>query len=540
MIAWRWERNMEYLDFEVAIDSAIGSDYRVTVLDSPAGQTSETAHLPFDQEQLKSRLGALRDTLVRSRGTRDVSGTVGGTGSGQKAAQEFGGALFELLFPGDVRNLFVQSLRQAQAKPDRGLRIRFRTLAPELAVLPWELLYDRRPGSFVCLSNATPFVRFLPTQQPAEPLVVPPPLRILGMISSPRGLAALDVEGEVRRVEAALGETRRRDLLHLTWIHGGSWQALKDALRSGSGPWHVFHFIGHGDFEAGHEGHLALTTEQGERYDLSATSLGNLLADHRSLRLVVLNACKGARGSGADLFSSTAATLVRRGIPAVVSMQQEISDAAALEFSQEFYAGLASGHPVDNAVAEARKCISLALPRSIEWATPMLHMRSPDGVLFNIYENDEIEPEPEPETVEPHAGWPDAGWQHRGDASLPLPSTASRVARRIRQVVTLAIGLAIIGVIGYAVTLAVVSQSLRSGSKNGDTAYSGATNPIAFEQDSVTLLPGSSTTLHLDGSLGEMPIHQLDWSSNAPKIATVDRQGRVRAVSHGSAVITAH
>jgi CHAT domain len=357
---------MEYLDFEVSIDRVNEAEYRVTVVDSPAGQTSETARFPFDQEQLKDRLGGLRETLVRSRGTRDVAATVGGAALGQKAAQDFGGALFELLFPGDVRNLFVQSLRHAEEKPDRGLRIRFRTMAPELAVLPWELLYDRRPGSFVCLSNATPFVRFLPTQQPAEALAVPPPLRILGMIANPPGLAMLDVQGEVTRLEDALGETRRRNLLHLTWIQGGSWQALKDALSRGNGPWHVFHFIGHGDFEAGQEGHLALTTEQGERYDLSAMSLGNLLADHRSLRLVVLNACKGAKGSGTDLFSSTAATLVRRGLPAVVSMQQEISDAAALEFSKEFYGGLASGHPVDNAVAEARKCISLALPRSIE------------------------------------------------------------------------------------------------------------------------------------------------------------------------------
>jgi Bacterial Ig-like domain (group 2) len=166
-------------------------------------------------------------------------------------------------------------------------------------------------------------------------------------------------------------------------------------------------------------------------------------------------------------------------------------------------------------------------------------MRSPDGVLFNIQEHDEIEPEPEPEP-EPKAVEPDAGWQYTGEASPPLPSTASRVARRIRQVVTLALGLAAIGVIGYAVALALVWQSLESGPKSGDPTEAGVAHTIAFEHDSVTLLPGSSTTLRLTGSLSEVPLHQLTWSSNAPKIATVDHQGRVKAVSHGSAVITAH
>jgi hypothetical protein len=40
--------------------------------------------------------------------------------------------------------------------------------------------------------------------------------------------------------------------------------------------------------------------------------------------------------------------------------------------------------PVDAAVAEARKAISLSASNSVEWGTPVLHMRSPDGALFRI------------------------------------------------------------------------------------------------------------------------------------------------------------
>src|SRR2546430_144567 len=109
-----------------------------------------------------------------------------------------------------------------------------------------------------------------------------------------------------------------------------------------------------------------------------------LLADHRSLRLVVLNSCEGARGSELDIFSSTAAILVRRGIPAVLAMQYEITDRAAITLSKVFYEALAKGIPVDRAVSEARKTISLAAGTTVEWGTPVLYMRSPNGVLFDL------------------------------------------------------------------------------------------------------------------------------------------------------------
>jgi hypothetical protein len=65
-------------------------------------------------------------------------------------------------------------------------------------------------------------------------------------------------------------------------------------------------------------------------------------------------------------------------------MQREISDEAAIHFARKLYRSLATGSPVDAAVAEARKAVSLALPTSVEWATPVLHMRSPDGILFDL------------------------------------------------------------------------------------------------------------------------------------------------------------
>jgi WD40 repeat protein len=70
-------------------------------------------------------------------------------------------------------------------------------------------------------------------------------------------------------------------------------------------------------------------------------------------------------------------------MPAVVAMQFEITDAAALLFSQEFYALVAEGHPIDAALAHARLAVYNS-PNDIEWGTPVLYLRARDGRIFDL------------------------------------------------------------------------------------------------------------------------------------------------------------
>jgi hypothetical protein len=99
---------------------------------------------------------------------------------------------------------------------------------------------------------------------------------------------------------------------------------------------------------------------------------------------VLLNACSSAESSGRDAFSSTAATLVRDGVPAVVAMQFPITDVAALEFAKSFYTALADGARVDDAVRDARNSIKHGLPGSLEWAVPVLYLQSQEAQLFRL------------------------------------------------------------------------------------------------------------------------------------------------------------
>jgi formylglycine-generating enzyme required for sulfatase activity len=373
--------HLTYLDFELEIGLGQGREYPVVVIRSPAGEARETMRFPYDELVLENRLLVLQNALLRSGGRRRQV-----LSPEEKAVQDFGRDLFNALFTGEVRNRYDVSLERAWHE-GRGIRLKLRIQPAELVALPWEFLYDPRQAEYVCLSRNTPLVRYLELPRPISPLSVQPPLRILGMIANPDDLPPLDVEREKGRVEQAVKELRAHGLVDLHWLAGQTWRDLQRAMRGG--PWHVFHFIGHGGFDwAADEGFIALADEEGKIHRLSATQLGRLLADHRSLRLALLNACEGARGSERDVFSSTATILVRRGIPAVLAMQYEVTDRAAIEVARAFYEALADGWSVDAAVAEARKAVSLAVANTVEWGTPVLYMRSPDGLLFNVQERE--------------------------------------------------------------------------------------------------------------------------------------------------------
>lgn len=408
----RQATHSSYLDFELEIGLGRGREYPVEVVNSPAGEAHETMRFPYDELVLESRLKDLQIALLRSGGERRRMPS-----PEELAVQEFGQSLFDALLSGEVRSRYDVSLREA-AQQGKGLRLKLRIQSPKLAALPWEYLYDSRQAEYVSLSRNTPIVRYLELSQPPRSLAVTPPLRILGMVAAPHDLSPLDMAREKGRIERATQNLRSHKRVELTWMEGQTWRDLQQAMWGG--PWHIFHFIGHGGFDhSTDEGFVVLVGEDGRSNRLSATLLGRLLADHPSLRLVLLNSCEGARSGERDIFSSAAAILVRRGVSAVVAMQYEITDQAAIEFAQAFYGALTYGKPVDEAIVEARKAISLAVANTVEWGTPVLHMRSPDGTLFDI-QRGALEPRPPAIARPPKPERSESNVAQRWLRSLPL------------------------------------------------------------------------------------------------------------------------
>ncbi|MBW8873626.1 MAG: CHAT domain-containing protein [Acidobacteria bacterium] len=297
---------------------------------------------------------------------------------------QIGERLFETFFQGAIRQLFATSRTAAQAR-ERGVRVKIRIdpREPRLAGisgLPWETLQDPETGRFLSLDRLNPVVRYLEVSEPNRPVPFRPPLRILVVIANAEATTPLDLDAERK----ALKNAWRSDNVEISFLERPTLDTLRQHLLSS--PQHVFHFMGHGGFDdARGAGHLLFETSSGAPQTVRDEALATVLRGEGRPRLVVLNACQTGRTSdqpGRHPFAGVAPALVRAGVPAVVAMRRGISDPAAIVFSKSLYERLAAGDPVDAAVAEGRIAMHNGDPDSLEWATPMLFMRLPDGHLF--------------------------------------------------------------------------------------------------------------------------------------------------------------
>ena len=358
-------------DFVIEMDGQPGN-YRLHV-SSPAGDDS--VHVALDP----ARLGVDLDTLqahVLASAAMSRSMRVPEL---ERPLREVGQALFEAVFQASTGALFLSSRNEVERAGGR-LRIVLRLHPPELAVLPWELLFSGQYGGYLC--RRSQMVRYVDAPEPVRRLTVTPPLRVLGMTALPGDLAALDADTERRRLEQLLAPFQARGLITVDWVPGQSWEAAQEALYAGC---QVFHFIGHGGFDPDRgEGVIAFADERSRRQLVGASLLAELLSvADPTPRLVVLNSCQTGAGADADVFSSTAATLVRTA-PAVVAMQFAVTDNAAAVFSRAFYQALVHNRGVDEAVRAGRIALTGWNPDTLEWVTPVLYLRSQDSRLFDF------------------------------------------------------------------------------------------------------------------------------------------------------------
>ena len=393
------------LDFDVVVEPYDGG-YRTRVVASPAGEAQTDFTLPFSDEGLENLVLKVVGSIGRAR--RKVRRI---EPQESRLIEDFGSQLFQAVFSGPVRECLGRSRIAAENK-DAGLRVRLR-LPGDLANIPWEYLYDDEYG-FLGLDPRTALVRYLEMSAPVQPFPIRPPLRILTIVSAPTDIPEIDGEKEWGKLKDELDGLVRDGMVQLDRLETGTLAELLPPLRQNE--YHVLHFIGHGGYdEEAHDGALAFEDEDRNTRLVTGRDLMQMISGHRSLRLVVLNACEGARSASDDPFGGVAQALVRRGIPAVVAMQFEISDPAALVFSPSFYQAIAQGRPVDVATVEARKTM-FARGHTVEWATPVLYLRSQDGRVFTRRWNQEAERKAREESERQEAERQEAERQARQEA----------------------------------------------------------------------------------------------------------------------------
>ncbi|MGH8573191.1 MAG: hypothetical protein ACREX8_11550 [Gammaproteobacteria bacterium] len=185
------------LDLEVEIGLP-GAEGTYPVRASAAWKADGTLRWSWTPAEFNRQLAAIQDNMlasstpVRRMATED-----------EQPVRELGQRLFQALIADDVRVLYEDSKRRARENGG-GLRLVLRVRPPELARLPWEFLFD--PGRQDYLGLDMPLVRHPQVLAPLQPLRVPAPLRILGMVARPGDLDALDTGQEQQRLLAALAD----------------------------------------------------------------------------------------------------------------------------------------------------------------------------------------------------------------------------------------------------------------------------------------------------------------------------------------------
>ncbi|HUP22966.1 MAG TPA: CHAT domain-containing protein, partial [Thermoanaerobaculia bacterium] len=409
-----------YRDFDLEIsdprrDDAGVESLRVRVAASPAGEQrgAEAVRVSLGAD-LRARCGRL------DRRELDLEGLL-----------ELGRDLGELLLPPPARGYFERSL--AALDDDEGLRLRLELDTWGVADLPWEFAWLPPGGpadqpadqpadasGFLALDPRISIVRYELLSEPPGRLgpTGGRKLKVVAMFAAPRDprWAPLDLQGEERGLRAALAARRE---IGLDVVEPATLPGLERALLEGA---QVFHFAGHGRFQAAIEdpidtvagkGFLILCDDEGKAREVPAeTVVVNLHG--RGVRLAVLGACEGARRDRFNPWTGIAPALVRGGLPAAVAMQATLYDRSAVAFSTRFYEALALGLPIDAAVSAGRLAIyNQSGPGERDWGVPVLYLRAETEVLF---------PRPARGTLEGELAEPlgARGWINAGLSALAL------------------------------------------------------------------------------------------------------------------------
>jgi hypothetical protein len=362
---------MEGLPFRLDI---IESDTQwIVKCSSECGEASVRVPPPYSESELTAALSQVELSLAKSYSLNVTRGT----SAPEKSVREFGKRLTDSIMQGSISVQFDRCRRLAKAEK-KPMRVLLRPDGRHVCRIPWEYLVDPSRGDYLAL--CVPVVRDLQLMDPISPLPLSLPLRVLGISALPSDLPELDEKQERDRI-AQVFQQQSSDNVDVHWLPGDRWQDLAKALRSDT--WHVLHCVCHGGFdEESDTGYIQLSGADGSAMRVQARDFQRLIEYSPHLRLIVLNACESAVSGPEDVFSSTAASLVRAGVPAVVAMQYEITDQAAFVFASFFYERIAEGLPVDRAVMLSREEVKMSLG-SLEWATPVLFLASDTTQIFS-------------------------------------------------------------------------------------------------------------------------------------------------------------
>jgi len=265
--------------------------------------------------------------------------------------------------------------------------------------LPWELLHDG-VGFLFQGAKPTRVRRRLPNTKVLDVPVVTPPIRILLITARPEDDACGYIDHRASALPLVEAMEALPGLVHIHVLSPPTLSALRielDRARRVREPYHVVHFDGHGvyDRQVGLGGLCfekpedAGKLEKRRHIKVFTDELGPLLRDHR-VPLVFLEACQTAQAEQAS--ESVASALLEAGVASVVAMSHSVLVETARRFVEAFYAALARGARVGDAMLAGQRHLKddpsrgrifgAGELRLEDWFVPVLFQEREDPQLF--------------------------------------------------------------------------------------------------------------------------------------------------------------
>ncbi|MGE5249615.1 MAG: CHAT domain-containing protein [Bacteroidota bacterium] len=256
--------------------------------------------------------------------------------------------------------------------------------APELNSLYWESLRDPDdPNATLFTGEQVFFSRYLSSLdwRPVK-LRAKGNLKALVVISNPSnlsdypGLAPVDIAGELKRAQDALGGIPVTALPAAPGEHA-TLSALIDCVREGVD---ILYLVAHGAFVK-EEPWLFLEDENGAVARVSGYDLATRIRElDNQPRLVVLASCQSAGAGAGAALQSLGPKLAEGGVPAVLAMQGSVSMETVAKFMPVFFQELQKDGQIDRAVSVAR---GMVRDQSDFWM-PVLFMRLRSGRIWYV------------------------------------------------------------------------------------------------------------------------------------------------------------
>lgn len=368
---------LSYRDFDLKLDKA--ETFFIEVLDSPVGRRTRAQPLILPEAELPE----WRSSIKSRKKDREIY-------------KRMGQALFEALFPRSILSIWSRSEQTLDLDSSSTLRLRLDIRCPELAEIPWEILYDGDGHYHLAQDERHPIVRYLVDSGDFHLLERPRALNILIVAAAPNGWPKLPGLGvEIDDFRNHLEKTPHVGTVQ--FVERATLDKLNKELEN---EYHILHYVGHAEFESG-RGSLILEDDHGNPDKVDADTLGTYFRN-TPLQLLVLNGCETALLSAGDPVKGFANAATSAGVPAVIAMQDKVFDRKAVAFSREFYRVLMQGATLEKAMTKARQAvIRCASPDLPDWAIPVLFTNVKQGFLWG--DGNAFQPAPGLDSADPFA-----------------------------------------------------------------------------------------------------------------------------------------